>query len=192
MKTILKILLVAVCVAGVLNWEYFWKNLSFTLNPAQIRIDAMEGAKGEKGESNRLEILSLGIAAPIVYPEKNEEAAYQEALIAGVAHYPGTALPGEPGNVYIFGHSSDYLWRPGDYKTVFALLPRIKIGAEIILTNSLGKNFHYKVTSSFAVGAGEVKWLDQGDYQKKLLTLQTSYPVGTALRRWIVRAELSP
>src|SRR5438552_3712454 len=62
---------------------------------------------------NLLLIPSLGIKAPVGYPEKTDENEFQNFLQNGVVHYPGTALPGQPGNVYIFGHSSDYIWSKG-------------------------------------------------------------------------------
>jgi sortase (surface protein transpeptidase) len=50
--------------------------------------------------------------------------------------------------------------------------------------------YTYVVTDHFVANKDDVQLLDQGNYQKKLLTLQTSYPIGTALKRYIVRAEL--
>ncbi len=141
-------------------------------------------------QPNLLVIPGLGIEAPVVYVDENSEQVFQKALTGGVAHYPGTAKPGEFGNCYIFGHSSDYFWSKGRYKTVFALLPRIQKGEEIVVSSQSGEKFTYVVTDSFSAAATDVKWLEQGDYSKKILTLQTSWHIGTALKRWIVRAEL--
>src|SRR5687767_11297538 len=73
-------------------------------------------------DPDRLFIPSLGIDVPLVYIEEKNEAAFQAALRDGVVHYPGTAMPGQPGNAYYFGHSSDYSWSKGEYKNVFATL----------------------------------------------------------------------
>jgi HemK-like putative methylase len=70
-----------------------------------------------------LSIPSLSIEAPIQFIDKADEKTFQAALKNGVVHYPGTALAGEFGNMYIFGHSSDYIWSKGHYKTIFAVLP---------------------------------------------------------------------
>lgn len=129
--------------------------------------------------------------AHVVNVTATTEPEFQAALINGVVHYPGTALPGELGNVYIFGHSSDNAWSKGRYKNIFAVLPQIQKGAKVYLSNSQGQVFAYLVTESLVVGPQDVKWLDQEGYRQKLLTLQTSYPIGTSLKRFVVRAELS-
>ncbi len=192
----LKRFLVAVSafiVLGImLNAQYFYANLRFRLgaktNSNNKIIVAAQA--GEKISPNTLVIPSLGLAAPIVYSSENSQTADEKALAKGVVHYFGTAMPGEAGNVFIFGHSSDYLWSSGNYKTVFALLPQIKIGSEILVSNPSGQVFKYLVIQTAVASPRDVQWLAQENYEKKLLTLQTSYPIGTALRRFIVRAEL--
>jgi LPXTG-site transpeptidase (sortase) family protein len=129
-----------------------------------------------------LEISSLMISVPIIFGA--EEPDFQKALEQGVVHYPGTALPGEYGNAYIFGHSSDNAWSKGEYKTIFIDLPDIEIGAEIILNN-----FVYIVQETKLVESYDLSVLNQ-DYSRKILTLQTSYPVGTSDKRFIVIAAL--
>jgi len=180
-------------VIVLLNFGYLWANIKFVFfNPPPERQDAIQNTAGQsrdKIEPNILIIGSLGIKAPVIYPTERSEAAYQEALIDGVAHYPETASPGEKGNCYIFGHSSDYLFSKGDYKNIFAVLPKIEIGAEIVISGPDGSEFIYTVTESRRVAANDLSVLDQQNYQRKLLTLQTSYPLGTALARWVVVAE---
>ena len=174
------------------NYEYFSKNFGYYLHsPKAVIEQPLESTnKLEKtAEPNELKIVSLGIAAPVIYITGQDEKAFQEGLMNGVVHYPGTANPGELGNCYIFGHSSDYLWSKGKYKTVFALLPKISMGTDIEITNATGIIFHYTVMDSRMVAANDLSVLSQQGYKKKLLTLQTSYPVGTALKRWVVIAE---
>lgn len=163
------------------------------MNPPETEVVAAMPEDSEEpvtGTPDTLTIASLGIEAPVIYIEERGETVYQEALQRGVVHYPGTALPGQAGNVYIFGHSSDFLWSKGDYKTVFALLPNIKMGDSISLSDAVGRVYVYKVTETHVVNPSEMWVLDQYQNEKKLLTLQTSYPLGTALQRFIVRAEL--
>ncbi len=145
-----------------------------------------------QAEPDHLWIDSLNISAPLKYVDEAKESVFQAALKDGVVHFPGTALPGQLGNAYYFGHSSDYPWSGGHYKTVFALLPKISTGAEIRITDSQGNLFTYVVTETKVVAPSDVSVLDQGNNQKKILSIQTSYPVGTALRRFVAIAELKP
>lgn len=187
-KNILVGLVAVVIVVIVMDGAYLWQNLRFQISPQTVVIPLPPVQA--KMEPNRLLIPSLGISAPVQYVDQNSEKVFQEALINGVVHFPGTAKPGEFGNAYIFGHSSDYVFSKGNYKTVFALLPRIEINANIVISNPEGYQFIYKVINKVIVQPNETQYLDQYGYKKHLLTLQTSYPVGTALKRYIVIAEL--
>jgi len=148
-----------------------------------------DGSNESLKSANQLVVPSLGIEAPIVYVDQTGEAAFQEALIDGVVHYPGTALPGKEGNVYIFGHSSDLPLSKGKFKTIFAKLPDIETGAEIKITDQRGREFTYEVTGTQVIEPDDLSVLTQ-DPTKHQLTLQTSYPVGTARKRFIVTSEL--
>jgi LPXTG-site transpeptidase (sortase) family protein len=167
------------------NASHFFKAKNYFYKTNSIGLDAEQKISLKP---DTLFIPSLGIFAPVKYISENTEKVYQTALKEGVAHFPGTALPGQPGNVYIFGHSSDYIWSKGKYKTVFADLPDIKINEEIFISNSAGETFAYAVKRSFSSPSDNVSLLAQNK-DEKILTLQTSWPLGTALKRWIVIAE---
>ena len=187
-----KILAVAAILAVfyfVFNFQYTLKHFVFYFWGSAQQEEGKPQAE-VKSEPNFLVIENLGIKAPIMFAEKREEKEYQKLLSGGVVHVPGTALPGETGNCFIFGHSSDFFWKPGKYKTVFALLPNIKIGEKIILTDAKGEAHTYRVLESLSVNPDRTDLLAQANNQQKILTLQTSWPLGTALKRWIVRAEL--
>ncbi|MFH0804761.1 MAG: class E sortase [Patescibacteria group bacterium] len=144
----------------------------------------------KRGDPDHLSIPDRKIEAPIVYTDKTDEPSFQEALTRGVVHYPGTALPGEYGNPYIFGHSSDYFWKPGDFKQVLKPLVDVPIGTVVNITDNAGALFVYKVIETRIVGPKDVSVLDQGDGTRRLLTLQTSWPIGTALKRYVALCEL--
>lgn len=181
-KIILSALLLA-AVFFVLNLSYFWRQSNYYFSQPM--------SKPQTFPADTLMILSLGIQAPIIYIDQADEKHFQEGMSQGVAHYPGTALPGQFGNVFIFGHSSDFVWAKGEYKTIFAVLPKIKIGDEIIITDSQANEFVYIVKKSTSASADDTAFLDQNTEGRKILTLQTSYPLGTALRRWMIVAEMS-
>ncbi len=154
-------------------------------SPAAVTLAASPGVP-----ANTLTVSSLGLQVPVVYVTQATEDAFQAGLKNGVVHYPGSANPGNLGNDYIFGHSSDYWWSNGRYRTVFAVLPQIKIGADIILTNAQGQAFTYRVFEAKVVAATDVSYLGQYAYKRKLVTLQTSWPIGTAFKRFVVIGEL--
>lgn len=172
-----------------MNSGYFFKQIKYIFVKPQAQT-SQNTNPDQKGEPNRIVISSLGIDAPIVESEENNEQSFQKALEKGVVHYPGTAKVGEFGNAYLFAHSSDFAFKGGDYKTVFALLPKVEKGAEIVVSNAEGRVFRYEVTDSFVANSTDLHLLDQKEFKEKLLTLQTSYPIGTALKRWIVSARL--
>lgn len=134
-----------------------------------------------------LVIPSLDISAPINADVNGKEKdAYFKALETGVAHYAGTKKPGEGGNVFIFGHSSYYFWKPGEYKEIFQTLPNIKEGDEIDIWWQ-SKNYKYKVSQTKVVEPTDVSVLKPTADEQ--LTLMTCVPPGTAEKRLIVIAE---
>ncbi len=105
-------------------------------------------------------------------------------------HYGGTGLPGEYGNTVIFGHSTlpQFFRGTKDYKTVFATLPTIKVGANINLTYD-GLDYTYKVTEKIVVEPTDLSPLEQR-FDDSYLTLVTCVPPGTYLYRLNVKARL--
>lgn len=181
----------------VMNAPYVWTRVQFAVSTpdpgATLKsITLTEQIDGVKGtwQPNTLAIPSLGITAPIEYATQKSETEFQKLLQNGVVHYPGTALPGQVGNMFIFGHSSDYSWSQGNYKTVLALLPKLKQGSEIKVVDKNGYMYTYISKNMVIAAPTDVQWLDQDTKGKRLLTLQTSYPIGTALKRYLVIAEL--
>ena len=192
LKTSAILLLWLVLAFVALNYRYFWQQATYYVENG--RFFGVERTETNEALStpDHISIPGLNIEAPLRYPVETDEQIFQYELQFGVVHYPGTAMPGNSGNVYYFGHSSDYLNKPGDYKTVFALLPKIKKGDEIFVSDAIGKVYRYQVEETFIVQPDEAKRvLDQKNNGVKMLTLQTSYPVGTALRRFIVQATLA-
>jgi len=147
---------------------------------------------------DRISIPSLNLDAPLVMPELGRTALDSEdwneledqirsSLLDGVVHYPGTAEPGKKGNFFVTGHSSNVFWEQSVYNSVFALLPKIEVGTEIVVTKNQ-REYTYVVTEKREVSPKDVSVLTQGDdYQ---MTLMTCTPVGTTLNRLVVSAEL--
>jgi sortase A len=109
------------------------------------------------------------------------EGIDDSALRFGLGHIPGTALPGELGNIGIAGHRD----------TFFRGLAGIRKDDEI-LVKTLRGDYRYVVDTIRVVNPDDVAVLD--DYGTPKLTLVTCYPfylVGPAPRRFIVQASLA-
>jgi sortase A len=128
----------------------------------------------EPGEAiGRIEIPRLGLSVIV------SEGVANGTLRHAVGHIPGTALPGEPGNVGIAGHR-DSFFRP---------LKDIQAGDEVVLTTPRG-TFRYTVQATDIVEPERTDVL--GPQGEPMLTLVTCYPfyyVGSAPKRFIVQAR---
>jgi sortase A len=157
-------------------------------NGEHVAVSAMSDADKDKQQSRGVAaregvpLGQLGIRAiglEVVILEGNED----ETLRRSVGHIPGTAMPGEGGNIGIAGHR-DTFFRP---------LRNIQISDEITLT-TLKAMHRYRVEYTQVVEPENVGVLD--DSKDAILTLVTCYPftfVGSAPQRFIVRAhKISP
>lgn len=142
----------------------------------RVRMERRSLAGPEGSPLGQIEIRTLGLAAMVL------EGVDPRTLRRAVGHIPGTALPGQQGNVAIAGHRD----------TFFRSLRDIRKDAEITLT-TLNGSYRYRVDSTSVVEPQAVEVLaDSGD---AILTLVTCYPfdfIGPAPKRFIVRAHRIP
>ena len=132
-----------------------------------------------------LNIAKLNLSAPIIINvDGNDKDAYNKALEGGVAHLLGSALPGQAGNPFIFGHSSYYAWKPGNYKQIFKNLNDLEVGGSITISSNLS-TYNYKVTDKEIVQPNDVAVANQ-NYTEKKLTLMTCWPIGSDKERLVV------
>ncbi len=138
------------------------------LSPPKIPPSpAMSGLIG------RIEIARLGLSVMII------EGDDGKILRRAAGHVPGTALPGQLGNVGITAHR-DTFFRP---------LRNIQMDDVITLTTLQGV-YHYRVVSTKVVSPQDVDVLDStGGEVLTLVTCHPFYFVGAAPNRFIVRAE---
>jgi sortase A len=110
-----------------------------------------------------------------------------------IGHYKGSALPGQIGNSYLFGHSVlPWFYNPKNYKTVFSTLGDLKQGDEIYLTYN-NNRFVYVVDSQVVLKPENVKPLETWKpkyLNESTITLMTCWPAGTKIDRLEVRAIL--
>lgn len=131
-----------------------------------------------------LKISKIKVEAPIILDVNgNNKEIYFKALEGGVAHFRGTAKPGEGSNIFIFGHSSFYPDRPGDYKEIFLSLADLSLDDEIIIYYQ-GKNYQYRVVETKIVEPTDVSVLKPTAQEQ--VTLMTCVPPGTVEKRLVV------
>jgi sortase A len=100
-------------------------------------------------------------------------------LRRAVGHVPGTAMPGQPGNVALAGHRDSF----------FRSLRGIQLG-DAITIKTPDREFKYQVESIEIVLPTDVQVLQP--LRGNVLTLVTCFPfyyVGAAPKRFIVRAR---
>lgn len=191
--------------AQLVKAKYFFQHLGKKEKPSQIlspklaqtslylpeikeKVKEIEQEKSPLAdlEDNHLLIPKINVKAPIIWNSEVDEKTMLKNLEKGVVHYKGTALPDEKGNVFISGHSSGAWWRPGAYKTVFSLLDKLEKDDEIVLSYQ-NKVYVYKVFDKLVVKPKDV-WVLKPT-SEPVLSLMTCVPVGTDLKRLIVRAS---
>lgn len=111
-------------------------------------------------------------------------------LNKSLVHLPGSALPGEKGNVFISGHSSlPQFYRPGNFKAIFSNLPKVKKG-DSILVDAGGQKFEYIVEGLKVVDPSETWVINPPDNTGRYISLMTCVPPGLYLKRLIVLGRL--
>ncbi len=116
------------------------------------------------------------------------KAEYETVLKKSVAHAKGTSLPGSPGTIFIFAHSSGPPWEQTRYNTVFLRLSELNTGDTIEIQRN-GKVYNYTVREKKEVLPTEAKYLE--NTARTQLILQTCTPIGTDLKRLLVFADPS-
>ncbi|OGE27596.1 hypothetical protein A2867_03770 [Candidatus Daviesbacteria bacterium RIFCSPHIGHO2_01_FULL_40_11] len=123
---------------------------------------------------------------PNVNPANERE--YVEALKYGVAEALGSTPPGQPGNLYLFSHSTDAPWNIVRFNAIFYLLKELVPGDRVIIFYK-NRRYDYVVFDKIIASPSDVSYLTNR-YDSPILTLQTCDPPGTLLNRLIVRAKL--
>jgi sortase A len=124
----------------------------------------------------RLEIPRIGVSVMVV------EGVDEGDLKQAAGHIPGTALPGQPGNVGIAAHRD----------TFFRALRSIRRDDAISLSTLQG-TYRYQVVSTKVVSPDDIQVLyPTGRDRLTLVTCFPFYYVGSAPERFIVEAERVP
>ncbi len=127
------------------------------------------------GGPSRIVIEAIGVDSPVVAGDSAED------LKMGVGHHPGSANPGERGNLVLSGHNDVY----GE---VFRRLDQLAAGDEITVYSG-PEMFTYVVRQRWVVEPDDLTALQPS--QVPIVTLISCYPYLVDTHRIVVVAELS-
>ena len=119
----------------------------------------------------------------------------QRLLTKGIVHLGFTSLPGEYGNSYIVGHSSNYPIVKSIYNEIFKNLKNAKSGDIFTIYNKDGKGMNFRVFENIIVNDSDIDKAYTDFNNKRVVTLQASVLVNVngsllPLKRQLVRGEL--
>jgi sortase A len=133
-----------------------------------------DGSTDPRIEVGSIEIPRLGLARPMY------EGIRLSTLDLGPGHWPGTALPGELGNVVVAGHRVSH---NQDFHDLDQLVP----GDEVIFRTGSGRHV-YRVRSTEIVYP-DAMWIVNQTYARTA-TLFACHPPGSVSQRIVVHLEM--
>jgi sortase A len=139
--------------------------------PADARAPAPEVVHGT------LDLPTIGVSQPF------GEGVTLTAIDRGPSHWPGSAMPGQLGNVVVAGHRTTHS-RP------FLDLDLLAPGDPLVFRMNDGTTWTYEMTAREIVGADAMYIVDQGP--EHTATLFACHPKGSAAQRIVVYFRLVP
>lgn len=111
-----------------------------------------------------------------------------------LGRYPGSALPGEVGNTFIYGHSVlPMFYSPKNYKAIFSTIDGLTAGDKIVVDYN-NVEYTYLVEDHVLAKPADVDPLAEFKPQylnESTITLMTCYPAGSKAMRYMIRGVLS-
>lgn len=129
----------------------------------------------------QLSVPRLKIADTTVYVDSND-------LAKGLVQLPGSALPGEKGNIFISGHSALSRLFSGN-SAVFSKLMDLKKGDQIFAEAGGGK-FVYQVVELKVVDPNDLSVIPPPDTLGRYISLMTCVPPGLNFKRLVVLGKM--
>lgn len=130
----------------------------------------------------------FSISIPKLNIDHSQVLVDSNDLSQSLAHLPGSALPGEKGNVFISGHSAlSNLFSLK--KADFASLMNLKKG-DLIELDVLGVRFKYEVEQLKVINPNDLSVINPPDTQGRYISLMTCVPPGLNFKRLIVLGRM--
>ena len=168
------------------EFNYYFSKKSNDASQEKVIEENKDGGKVMYDVPNKIVIPKINVDAPIIEAISFEEKDIINALESGVAHYPNTAIPGEVGNVFLTGHSSNYSWAKGSFNYAFSILNKLVAGDRIYIYYDKYL-YIYDVFEVIIVSPKDTSVLNQST--DSIISLMTCDPPGTTWKRRIVKAR---
>ena len=151
-----------------------------TPEPAGLVPDPARQPSFHRSQTSGTPVTTLRIPT-ISLDEVVRSGVSLDVIDRGVAHWAGTAGPGDEGNVVLAGHRTTHT-RP------FEDLDRVSVGDLVYLDDGSGFEVIYRVDKTFIVDPSDL-WITY-NRDRPSLTMFACHPKGSARYRIVVTAEL--
>jgi Sortase domain len=124
------------------------------------------------------------------------EAPIQQKLKDGIVHLGYTVQPGDVGNSYIVGHSSNFGSVKSDYNTIFKPLEsKTEVGEDFMIYDRYGRELKFCVFEALKIEEADITTAYKEFPGERVVTLQTSilgWKNGQlqATHRWLTRGKM--
>ena len=176
-----------------ISWIFNYRVISQTISNFFQKDSPIESKMPETIEfeyseqENSLEIPKIEVSAPLIFVEDIDKV--YKTLDRGVVHYPGSVLPGEPGQTIILGHSAPPNWPDINYDNVFGRLNELNEGDEVFVYFD-HREYVYSVIKKIFLEKGEEIPENELTNSDNMLVLISCWPPGKDLRRIAIEATM--
>ena len=161
--------------------SFFQKEQNIIENQSEI----ININSGSYTRPDKIIIPKVGVESLIENPNTVDVATLDNALTKGAVHYPGSGSL-EQGNMFIFGHSTNWKVVQNQAYRTFNGIEKLNTGDEIEIYSG-EETYIYKVNSIILVDQNDA--LVEFDNSKRTLTISTCNTFGEKQERWVVEAE---
>ena len=190
MKIVKHILIIATIILIAylfINASSLYQKINFSINKQNLIQKENNIINQKLYQNNTLIIPNIGLEAPIIFPQEQNEEIILDELKKGVVHFPYTAKPGQPNNSVFIGHSANFWWNRGDFNTIFANLNQIKKDDSIFVAYK-NKLYQCVVTEKIHINATDLSVLNQNN--QSAITILTCWPLGSDIKRLAITGLL--
>ena len=185
------IFLIVFCASVfIFNGRFLYAQIKYAMigmPPISTVLYESKETREEVYYPEKLIIPAIGVEAPVIIAESDNEKYLQGLLERGTILLPGSFALNQKGVAVIMGHSSAYPWYKGQYGSVFALLNKLNLNDEIIVF-SKNKKFTYRVLEKQIKAPKNLVFEKQEN--ESILYLVSCWPINTAWERIVIKTTI--